>query len=77
MSCSNGNTYVGLTDDPHRRKREHGNPRDWRVERNFSNERDARDWEKREFGRPNHCGGTGGDGWRHGYKYTVTSQTRE
>jgi hypothetical protein len=37
--------YAGLTDDPERRKKEHGNPTDWR-QRSFSTESEARDWEK-------------------------------
>ncbi len=77
MSCSIGNTYVGLTDDPERRREEHNNPPDWRVERQFASEGEARAWEKRELSRPGHCGGVGGSGWRYGYKYTVTSKTHE
>lgn len=77
MPCSVGDTYVGLTDDPQDRKREHGNPRDWRVEQEFRTEREARAWEQRELMRPGHCGGPGGSGWRYGYKYTVTATTHE
>ena len=77
MSCKIGDTYVGLTDDPDRRKREHGNPREWRIERRFTSEREARDWENTELRRPGHYGGPGGDGWRVGYKYTVSQDTSE
>lgn len=77
MGCSIGNIYVGLTDDPDRRKKEHGNPSDWRVVRRFTKETEARAWERSEVTRPGHCGDTGGDGWRAGYKYTVSSSTRQ
>ena len=77
MSCKNGNTYVGLTDDPDRRKKEHGSPSDWRVVRHFTRESDAREWEATELKAAGTCGDTGGAGWRKGYKYTVSSATRE
>lgn len=35
--------YAGLTDDPQRRKTEHGNPPDFRVVRQFSTEKEARE----------------------------------
>jgi len=37
--------YVGLTDDPARRREEHNNPRDWK-QRTFSTEEEARKWAK-------------------------------
>lgn len=77
MSCSTGNTYVGLTDDPERRKQEHNNPRDWKIEKRFASEAEARTWERGEISRPGHCGGGGGSGWRFGYEYIVTSSTQE
>lgn len=77
MGCSVGNVYVGLTDDPEDRRREHGNPRDWVVEKQFSSEVEARRWETQEAARPGHCGGPGGKGWRFGYKYRITATTRE
>jgi len=66
--------YVGLTDDPSRRKGEHGNPSDW-SQQYFSSEKEARAWEKRMISLPGYKGGTGGDGWRYGYTYTITSNT--
>lgn len=75
--CKIGDTYVGLTDDPERRKGEHGNPSDWRIAKTFTSESTARAWEASEVKRSGQCGDTGGAGWRYGYKYTVTSSTRE
>lgn len=77
MSCNNGDTYVGLTDDHDRRKGEHGAPVDWRVANVFSAEAEARAWEKTEINKPGHCGGPGGEGWKYGYKYTVTETTTQ
>jgi len=68
--------YVGLTDDPSRRKREHGNPSDW-WQRSFITESIARKWEKEMLARAGYTGGTGGDGWKYGYTYTITSSTIE
>lgn len=68
--------YVGLTDDPLRRRREHGNPPDW-EQRSFITEREARAWEAVFLALPGYQGGTGGEGWRYGYTYTVTGQTRQ
>jgi hypothetical protein len=77
MSCIFGQTYVGLTDDPIRRRIEHGDPPDWRVEHWFWQEQDARAWRQLEAQRPAHCGGPDRGGWRFGYKYTVTGDSRE
>jgi len=63
--------YVGLTDDTERRKREHGDPPDFKVERNFVSEEDARIWEKGMLAR-GLKGDTGGSGWRYGYTFTVS-----
>ncbi len=38
--------YAGLTDDPERRRNEHGNPSDWRIEKEFISELPARLWER-------------------------------
>ena len=69
--------YVGLTNDPTRRRREHGNPRDWQQTAPFASEVAARAWEARSVGRPGIQGGPGGAGWRYGYCYTITSHTIE
>lgn len=67
--------YVGLTDDPARRKREHGDPIDW-SHRRFANEGEARSWERRMLA-SGYQGGPGGQGWRYGYTYTITHRTIE
>jgi hypothetical protein len=61
--------YVGLTDDAQRRKQEHGNPKDFRVARKFSTEKEARDWEK-EMLKKGYKGDTGGKGWKYGYTFS-------
>jgi hypothetical protein len=68
--------YVGLTDDPQRRRAEHGNPSDWRTTAPFADEETARRWERMQLLR-GHRGGTGGAGWRYGYVYTITTFTKE
>jgi len=68
-------TYVGLTDDPVRRKREHGNPDDW-WQCSFASESEARAWEVMML-TAGYQGGPGGQGWRYGYTYTITTQTIE
>ena len=67
--------YAGLTDNPTRRKGEHGNPSDW-SQRSFTKESEARDWERRMLA-AGYKGGPGGDGWKYGYTYTITSSTKE
>jgi hypothetical protein len=68
--------YVGLTDQPERRRAEHGHPPDWRVEQGFANEEAARKWERAMI-IIGYQGGTGGAGWRYGYTYTITEGTRQ
>jgi len=61
--------YAGLSDDPKRRKQEHGNPRDFRIMQQFTSEASARMWEKRMLAKG--CeGDTGGKGWKFGYTYS-------
>ncbi len=67
--------YAGLTNDIERRKGEHGNPSDWEYQK-FSSEKEARDWEKSKLS-SGYRGGTGGEGWRYGYEYTITNSTKE
>ena len=68
--------YVGLTDDPERRRTEHGNPPDWRHV-GFTDEATARAWEAKYVALAGYQGGPGGAGWRYGYWYTITDQTLE
>lgn len=68
--------YVGLTDDPRTRRVAHGNPSDW-WQRSFSSESEARAWEKGVLSKPGYQGGTGGEGWKYGYIYTITNTTKE
>ena len=43
--------YVGLTDDPARRRVEHGNPPDWQLTTLFASEEAARRWEASYVGK--------------------------
>lgn len=71
-----GKIYVGLTDDPDRRRAEHGNPDDFRVTGPFSYHSVARAWERHMIARG--CvGGSGGAGCRYGYTYTIRQHTLE
>ena len=70
--------YVGLTDDPARRRVEHGNPADWQqTSRPFGKELDARAWERSYTRKTGYQGAAGGSGWRFGYWYTITHHTQE
>lgn len=68
--------YVGLTDDPVKRKIEHGSPPDW-WQRQFASEKEARQWEKDTLAQDGYRGGPGGAGWRYGYTYTITGSTKQ
>ncbi len=68
-------TYAGLTNDPSRRRQEHGNPTDWK-QIPFTSEAQARQWEK-DMLKGGYKGGTGGDGLKYGYTYTITSTTTQ
>lgn len=68
--------YVGLTDNPPQRWKEHGSPIDWQQV-SFSTELQARLWENTMLALPDHTGGTGGTGWRYGYTYTITYWTKQ
>ena len=69
--------YIGLTDDPAKRKQEHGHPTDWQQIGPFMSEQVARDWEKQCVAQPGYLGNPGGGGWKYGYWYTVTARTIE
>lgn len=61
--------YAGLSDDPKRRKQEHGNPRDFRIMQQFTSEASARMWEKRMLAK-GYEADTAGKGWKFGYTYS-------
>ena len=53
--------YVGLTDDPARRRIEHGNPPDWQQTATpFNTEAEARAWEQSYTSKTGYQGGAGG-----------------
>jgi hypothetical protein len=64
--------YAGLTDEPERRKREHGNPRDFRVMQQFTCESAARQWERRMQAQ-GYEEDTKGTGWKYGYTFSIRS----
>ncbi len=47
------------------------------MAKNFSDRKEARDWEKEMLSKPGYKGGTGGAGCKYGYTYTITSSTIE
>ena len=64
--------YVGLTDEPKRRKQEHGNPNDFRVMQQFTSELAARQWESRMLAQ-GYGEDTSGKGWKYGYTFSIRS----
>jgi hypothetical protein len=62
--------YAGLTDEPARRKRERGNPSDFRVIQQFTSESSARQWEKRMLAK-GYEADTSGTGWKYGYTFSI------
>ena len=68
--------YAGLTNDPERRKQEHGNPNDFKIVQKFDRESDARAWEKKILAQ-GYEGDTGGKGWRYGYTYSISKRTKQ
>jgi len=62
--------YAGLTDEPARRKREHGNPSDFRVIQQFTSEPSARQWERRMLAK-GYEEDTSGKGWKYGYTFSI------
>jgi hypothetical protein len=61
--------YAGLTDETQRRKREHGNPSDFRIIQQFNSEAAARQWIKRMLAQG--CEeDTSSKGWKYGYTFS-------
>ena len=68
--------YVSLTDSPERRKRHHKNPEDWKV-RKFSSKAESKEWlSQMSKGNGNICI-IENLGWRFGYEFTITTNTKE
>ena len=62
--------YAGLSDEPKRRQREHGNPRDFRVIQQFSSETAGRRWVSRMLAK-GYEEDTIGKGWKYGYTFSI------
>ena len=62
--------YAGLTDEPGKRKRELGNPRDFRIMQQFTSEAAARQWERRMQAQ-RYEGNTIGKSWKYGYTFST------
>ena len=62
--------YAGLTDEPKRRKQEHGNPGDFRVMQQFTSETAAKQWESRMLAQ-GYEEDTSGKGWKYGYTFSI------
>ncbi len=62
--------YAGLTDEPKRRKLEHGNPRDFRIMQQFTSETAARQWERRMLAQ-GYEEDTIGKSWKYGYTFSI------
>ena len=68
--------YINLTDDPERRKIYHKNPEDWKV-RKFSCKAESKVWlSQMSKGNGNICI-IENLGWRFGYMFTITKNTKE
>jgi hypothetical protein len=62
--------YAGLTDEPKIRKRERGNPSDFRVIQQFTSETAAGQWIRRMLNQG--CEqDTIGKGWKYGYTFSI------
>ena len=64
--------YAGLSDDPKIRKRERGNPSDFRVMQQFTSEKSARQWVSRMLAQ-DYQEDKSGKGWKYGYTYSIRS----
>jgi hypothetical protein len=65
--------YVGITDDPEARRIALGKPSDW-IQYRFTDEEEAKAWEKKVLNGPGFTGGHGNEGWRYGYAFTMITQ---
>lgn len=62
--------YAGLTNEPDKRKRERGSPRDFKIMQQFTSETAARQWEKRMLAQ-GYEKDTSGLNWKYGYTFSV------
>ena len=62
--------YIGLTDDPTRRRIDHGEPAGWAVIASFDDEDEARAWKSKMLEIPGYQGDADETGWRYGYSFT-------
>ena len=62
--------YAGLTDEPQKSKRQHGNPRDFRIIQQFTSEMAARQWIKRMLAQ-GYEQYTAGESWKYGYTFSI------
>ena len=62
--------YAGLTDDPKRIKREHGNPKDFSIMQQFTSEPAARLWQSRMLAR-GYEKDTSPKGFKYGYTFSI------
>lgn len=68
--------YFGLTDDPRKARADHANPVDW-WEGEFETAEQAYVWEQVMSSRPGYTVGPKGQGWKWGYVYTITDDTKQ
>lgn len=68
--------FAGLTDHPRKAKDEHGNPPDWRIEKEFRTEITARMW-LQEMGEAGWERGRRSPEWGWGFTYTITKFTKQ
>ena len=68
--------YAGLTDHPDRCRQEHGNPVDWKIEKEFGTVLQSRIWEQ-QMHHAGYEGGRSGPEWGWGYTYTITKSTKQ
>jgi hypothetical protein len=64
--------YIGLTDNPLKKKLQHGSPEDWCQTGPFISEQAAKDWKKQYLGKPGFRVKPGGEGWKYGYWFKIT-----
>ncbi len=63
--------YVGLTDDPDQRKKEHKDPPDFKVLKEFTSESEARKWEM-DMIEQGYKNAREGKEWHYGYICSIT-----